>query len=61
MLNFLKKWNRVLRLLFRIQSSDYGATTVAKVSLYSTFTRSTVSFDSVYEVETAVYSCETVT
>ena len=33
-------------LLFNIQSSDYGATTVAKVSQYSTFTRSTVSFDS---------------
>ena len=36
-----------LRLLFRIQSYDNGAITVAKVSLYSTFTRSTVSFDSV--------------
>ena len=31
-------------LLFNIQSSDFGATNVAKVSLYSTFTRSTVSF-----------------
>ena len=35
------KWNRVLRLLFNIQTSDNGATTVAKISLYSTFTRST--------------------
>ena len=32
------------RLLFNIQSSDNGATNVAKVSLYPTFTRSTVSF-----------------
>ena len=39
------KWNHALRLLFNIQTSDYGATTVAKISLYSTFTRSTVSFD----------------
>ena len=39
------KWNRALWLLFNIQSSDYSATTVAKISLYSTFTRSTVSFD----------------
>ena len=38
------KWNLALWLLFNIQSSDYGATTVAKISLYSTFTRSTVSF-----------------
>ena len=35
---------RALRLLFNIQSSDYGVTNVAKVSLYSTFTRSTLSF-----------------
>ena len=38
------KWNRALRLLFNLQSSDYGATTVAKISLYSTIMRSTVSF-----------------
>ena len=38
------KWNRALRLLFNIQSSDYGATTMAKISLYSTVTWSTVSF-----------------
>ena len=37
-------WIRALRLLFNFQSSDYGATTVAKISLYSTFTRSTVSY-----------------
>ena len=30
--------------LFNIQSSAYGTTTVAKVSLFSTRTRSTVSF-----------------
>ena len=39
------KWNHALRLLFNIQSSDYSATTMAKISIYSTFTRSTVSFD----------------
>ena len=39
------KWNRALRLQFNFQSSDYSATTAAKISLYSTFTRSTVSFD----------------
>ena len=37
-------WIHALRLLFNIQSSDYGVTNVAKVSLYSTFTRSTLSF-----------------
>ena len=41
------KWNRALRLRFNFQSSDDSATPVAKVSLYSTFTRSIVSFDSV--------------
>ena len=39
------KWNRALWLLFNIQSSDYGATTVAIISLYYfTFARSTISF-----------------
>ena len=38
------KWNRVLGFEYSIQSSVYGATTVAKVSLFSTWTRSTVSF-----------------
>ena len=33
------KWNRVLGFEFSIQSSVYGATTVAKVSLFSTWTR----------------------
>ena len=42
------KWNRTLRFEFSIQSSVYGATTVAKVSLFSTWTRSTVSFHSMY-------------
>ena len=40
------KWNRALRFVFSIQSSVYGATTVAKVSLFSTWTRCTVSFSS---------------
>ena len=38
------KWNRALMFEFSIHSSVYGATTVAKVSLFSTWTRSTVSF-----------------
>ena len=36
------KWNRALG--FSIQSSVYGTTTVAKLSLFSTWTRSTLSF-----------------
>ena len=38
------KWNRALGFEFSIQSSVYGAITVAKVSLLSTWTRSTISF-----------------
>ena len=38
------KWNRALGFVFSIQSSVYSAITVAKVSLFSTWTRSTVSF-----------------
>ena len=38
------KWNRVLGFEFSIQFSVYSATTVAKVSLFSTWTRCTVSF-----------------
>ena len=38
------KWNRALGFEFSIQSSVYGATTEAKVSLFSTWTRCTVSF-----------------
>ena len=38
------KWNRALGFEFSIQSSVYGATTVAKVSLFSTWTRSAASF-----------------
>ena len=38
------KWNRVLGFEFSIQSSVYGTTTVAKVSLFSTWTQSTISF-----------------
>ena len=41
--NVLKR-NRALGFEFSIQSSVYGATTVAKVSLFSTWTRCTVSF-----------------
>ena len=38
------KWNRALGFECSIQSSVYGATTLAKVSLFSTWTQSTVSF-----------------
>ena len=38
------KLNRALGFVFSIQSSVYGATTVTKVSLFSTWTCSTVSF-----------------
>ena len=38
------KWNRALGFEFSILSSVYGATTVAKVSLFSTWTRCIVSF-----------------
>ena len=38
------KWNRALGFEFSIQSAVYDATTVAKVSLFSTWTRCTVSF-----------------
>ena len=38
------KWNCTLGFEFSIQSSVYGATAVAKVSLFSTWTWCTVSF-----------------
>ena len=38
------KWNHALGFEFSIQSSVYGATTVAKVSVFSIWTRCTVSF-----------------
>ena len=38
------KLNRAFGFEFSIQSSVYGATTVAKVSLFSTWTWCTVSF-----------------
>ena len=38
------KLNRALGFEFSIPSSVYGATTVAKLSLFFTWTRSTVSF-----------------
>ena len=41
------KWNRALGFVFSIQPSVYGATIVAKVSLFSTWTRCNVSFYSV--------------
>ena len=41
--NNVLKSNRALGFEFSIGSSVYGATTVVKVSLFSTWTRSTVS------------------
>ena len=38
------KWNCALGFVFSIQSYAYGTTTVAKKSLFSTWTLSTVSF-----------------
>ena len=38
------KWNCVLGFVFSIQSSVHGTTTVAKVSLFSTWTQYPVSF-----------------
>ena len=38
------KWNWALGFEFSIQSSVYGAITVEKVSVFSTWTRCTVSF-----------------
>ena len=50
------KWNRELGFEFSIQSCVYIVTTVAKVSLFSTWTRSTVSFYSSIEIDP--FSCE---
>ena len=47
-----------LRFVFSIQSSVHGATTVAKISLFSTWTRSTVSFTLCKCREIDPYSCE---
>ena len=41
------KWNRALGFEFSIQSSVYGATTLVKLSLFSTLTRCPVSFYSI--------------
>ena len=53
------KGNHALWLLFSIKSSDYGAATVEKLSLYSTCTGSTVSFGSAKKKKPPMYSCET--
>ena len=52
------KWNRAFGFEFSIQSSVYGTTTVVKVSLFSTWTRSTVSFYSYVSIEIDPFSCE---
>ena len=46
--NNVLKWDRAPGFEFSIQSFVYGATTVVKVSLFSTWTRCTVSFYSMY-------------
>ena len=51
------KLNHVL-FLYLVQSSVYGATTVAKVSLFSTWTRSSVSFYFIVSIEIDPFSCE---
>ena len=50
-------WNGALGFEFSIQSSVYGVITVAKVSLFSTWTRSTVILLYV-SVEIDPFSCE---
>ena len=42
-------WILALRLLFNIQSSDYCVTNMSKVNLYSTFTKSILSFGYIYK------------
>ena len=49
--------NRALGFVFSTQSSVYGTITVANVSLFSTWTRSTVSFYSV-SIEINPFRCE---
>ena len=52
------KCNLALGFEFSIQSSVYGTTTVAKLSLFSTWTWSTVSYDPYVSVEIDLFSCE---
>ena len=49
--NNVFKWNRTLRFVYSKQCSDYSAITIAKVSLFSTWTRTTVSSHYVSSVE----------
>ena len=49
------KWNRELGFAFSIQPSVYDATIVAKVSLFSTWTRKFLLYVS---VEIDLFSCE---
>ena len=52
------KWNRALGFEFSFQSSVYGATIVMRVSLFSTWTRSTVTFHYYVSIEIDPFSCE---
>ena len=52
------KWNRALGFEFSIQSSVYGATTVAKLCLFYTWTQCTVSFYSNVSVQIDPFSCK---
>ena len=48
----------VLQFVYSNQSSGYGATTIVKVSFFSTWTRSNVSFHFMLSVEIDSYSSE---
>ena len=52
------QWNHALGFVFSIKPSVYGATIVAKVSLFSTWTWCTVSFYCYVNVEIDPFSCE---
>ena len=52
------KWNCALEFEFSIQSSVYGATTVAKVSLLSTWTRVYCKFLLYVCIEIDQFTCE---
>ena len=61
---YVLKWNPALGFEFSIKSSVYGSTTVVKVSLFSTWTRSTLSVYSMCKcrnqpVQTMVFSTQT--
>ena len=52
------KWNHALGFEFSIQSFVYSATTVAKVSLFSNWTRCTFKFLLYVSIEIDPFRCE---